>query len=341
MVLKEIIEKVLSSQELTSEEAQDSMNMIMSGKVSDPQLAAFLVALRAKKETPLEIANFVRVMREKSLKVSVSGDTLDTCGTGGDGKNSFNISTASAFVVAACGVKVAKHGNRAASSKCGSADLLEALGVVVDLSPKFVEQCIESLGIGFMFAPTFHPAMAHAVPVRKALGIRTVFNFLGPLTNPAGAERQLLGVAFKELGSIIAETLQILKTKHAIVVCGEEGIDEVSLSGKTYCWIVNPNTVEEITISPQDAGINASSLDTIVGGNPEENAKMCLEVLNNKSGPVLNAVVLNSAVALLAAEVTEDLREAVNFSKEVLANGKALEKLNLFINLTQKLSKMN
>lgn len=341
MVLKEVIEKALNFHELSSEEAQYSMNMIMSGKVSEPQLAAFLIALRAKKETPLEIANFAKVMREKSLKVSVNGDTLDTCGTGGDGKNSFNISTASAFVVSACGVKVAKHGNRAASSRCGSADLLEALGVVVDLSPKFVEKCIESLGVGFMFAPTFHPAMAHAMPVRKALGVRTVFNFLGPLTNPAGAQRQLLGVAFKELGSIIAQTLQMLKTKHAIVVCGEEGIDEVSLSGKTYCWIVNPNKVKEITISPHDAGLSVSSLDTLVGGNPEQNAKICLDVLENKSGPVLDAVILNSAVALLAAEVTGDLREGVTFAKEVLSNGKALDKLNLFIDLTQKLSKMN
>ena len=341
MVLKEVIEKALNFHELSAEEAQYSMNMIMSGKVSDPELAAFLIALRAKKETPLEIANFAKVMRDKSLKVAVDGDTLDTCGTGGDGKNSFNISTASAFVVSACGVKVAKHGNRAASSRCGSADLLEALGVVVDLSPKLVEQCIQSLGIGFMFAPTFHPAMAHAMPVRKALGVRTVFNFLGPLTNPAGSQRQLLGVAFKELGSIIAQTLQILKTKHAIVVCGEEGIDEVSLSGKTYCWIVNPNKVKEITISPEDAGLKKSPLDALVGGNPKQNAKICLDVLENKTSPVLDAVILNSAVALLAAEVVTDLPEGVTFVKEVLSNGKALDKLNLFVDLTQKLSKIN
>ena len=226
-MIHDAIEAVVSRHSLTMEEAQVTMNEIMEGQVTPTQLGAFLAGLRAKGETPQEIAGMALTMRQKSLRVDVDGSLVDTCGTGGDGKDTFKISTASAFVAAGAGLKVAKHGNRAASSSCGSADILEALGVKIDLSEDGVRKCIYEIGIGFMFAQSFHPAMKYAAPVRRELGIRTVFNILGPLTNPAGARSQVIGVATKELGNTMAEVLRLLGSEHAMVVHGKDGLDEL------------------------------------------------------------------------------------------------------------------
>ena len=231
-MIREAIDALISGRSLGMEEASTVMREIMDGEATPAQLGAFLTALRAKGETPQEMAGMATVMREKALRVRVEGTLVDTAGTGGDGKGSFNISTASAFVAAASGLTVAKHGNRAASGSCGSADVLEALGVKIDLGPEGVKRCMEEVGFGFMFAPTFHPAMRHAAPVRREIGIRTVFNVLGPLTNPAGAQCQLLGVAAVSLGDKMAEVLVLLGSEHSLVVHGEDGLDELTLGGE-------------------------------------------------------------------------------------------------------------
>ena len=235
-MIRESIDTVVSGQSLSMEDASLVMREIMEGEATPAQLGAFLTALALKGETTQEIAGMAKVMREMALHVKVDGELIDTVGTGGDGKNTFNISTATAFVAAGAGLKVAKHGNRAASGSCGSADVLEALGVQIELSPEAVAQCVNEVGVGFMFAPAFHPAMRYAGPVRREIGIRTVFNILGPLTNPAGAQTQLLGVAFPELGGIMAEVLGFLGSHHAMIVHGHGGLDEISLSGDTSVW---------------------------------------------------------------------------------------------------------
>jgi len=336
-MIRESIAAVVSGQSLTMEEASSVMREIMEGEATPAQLGAFLTALALKGETTQEIAGMARVMREMALRVEVDGELVDTVGTGGDGKNTFNISTATAFIAAGAGLKVAKHGNRAASGSCGSADVLEALGVQIELSPVSVAQCINEVGVGFMFAPAFHPAMRHAGPVRREIGIRTVFNILGPLTNPAGAQTQLLGVAFPELGGIMAEVLGLLGSHHAMIVHGAGGLDEISLSGDTSVWEVRGGQVEEWTIRVEDTGLPETPIEAIRGGSKEENAATMRRLFQGEQGPVRDMVLLNSAGVLMVGDKAETIRQGVEMSAGIIDSGAAIAKLDQMIEVTQRL----
>ncbi|MCH2517516.1 MAG: anthranilate phosphoribosyltransferase [Dehalococcoidia bacterium] len=336
-MIRESIAAVVSGQSLTMEEASSVMREIMEGEATPAQLGAFLTALALKGETTQEIAGMARVMREMALRVEVDGELVDTVGTGGDGKNTFNISTATAFIAAGAGLKVAKHGNRAASGSCGSADVLEALGVQIELSPVSVAQCINEVGVGFMFAPAFHPAMRHAGPVRREIGIRTVFNILGPLTNPAGAQTQLLGVAFPELGGIMAEVLGLLGSHHAMIVHGAGGLDEISLSGDTSVWEVRGGQVEEWTLRVEDTGLPETPIEAIRGGSKEENAATMRRLFQGEQGPVRDMVLLNSAGVLMVGDKAETIRQGVEMSAGIIDSGAAIAKLDQMIEVTQRL----
>ncbi len=336
-MIRESIAAVVSGQSLTMEEASSVMREIMEGEATPAQLGAFLTALALKGETTQEIAGMARVMREMALRVEVDGELVDTVGTGGDGKNTFNISTATAFIAAGAGLKVAKHGNRAASGSCGSADVLEALGVQIELSPVAVAQCINEVGVGFMFAPAFHPAMRHAGPVRREIGIRTVFNILGPLTNPAGAQTQLLGVAFPELGGIMAEVLGLLGSHHAMIVHGAGGLDEISLSGDTSVWEVRGGQVEEWTLRVEDTGLPETPIEAIRGGSKEENAATMRRLFQGEQGAVRDMVLLNSAGVLMVGDKAETIRQGVEMSVGIIDSGAALAKLDQMVEVTQRL----
>ncbi len=336
-MIRESIDTVVSGQSLSMEDASLVMREIMEGEATPAQLGAFLTALALKGETTQEIAGMAKVMREMALQVKVDGELIDTVGTGGDGKNTFNISTATAFVAAGAGLKVAKHGNRAASGSCGSADVLEALGVQIELSPEAVAQCVNEVGVGFMFAPGFHPAMRYAGPVRREIGIRTVFNILGPLTNPAGAQTQLLGVAFPELGGIMAEVLGFLGSHHAMIVHGHVGLDEISLSGDTSVWEVRGGEVEEWTLHVEDTGLPETPIEAIQGGTKEENAATMRRVFQGEQGPVRDMVLLNSAGVLMVGDKAESIRKGVEMSAGIIDSGAALAKLDQMIEVTQRL----
>lgn len=336
-MIRESIDTVVSGQSLSMEDASLVMREIMEGEATPAQLGAFLTALALKGETTQEIAGMAKVMREMALQVKVDGELIDTVGTGGDGKNTFNISTATAFVAAGAGLKVAKHGNRAASGSCGSADVLEALGVQIELSPEAVAQCVNEVGVGFMFAPAFHPAMRYAGPVRREIGIRTVFNILGPLTNPAGAQTQLLGVAFPELGGIMAEVLGFLGSHHAMIVHGHGGLDEISLSGDTSVWEVRGGEVEEWTLHVEDTGLPETPIEAIRGGTKEENAATMRRVFQGEQGPVRDMVLLNSAGVLMVGHKAESIRKGVEMSAGIIDSGAALAKLDQMIEVTQRL----
>ena len=336
-MIRESIDTVVSGQSLSMEDASLVMREIMEGEATPAQLGAFLTALALKGETTQEIAGMAKVMREMALQVKVDGELIDTVGTGGDGKNTFNISTATAFVAAGAGLKVAKHGNRAASGSCGSADVLEALGVQIELSPEAVAQCVNEVGVGFMFAPAFHPAMRYAGPVRREIGIRTVFNILGPLTNPAGAQTQLLGVAFPELGGIMAEVLGFLGSHHAMIVHGHGGLDEISLSGDTSVWEVRGGEVEEWTLHVEDTGLPKTPIEAIRGGTKEENAATMRRVFQGEQGAVRDMVLLNSAGVLMVGDKAESIRKGVEMSAGIIDSGAAFAKLDQMIEVTQRL----
>lgn len=338
-MIREAIELVVSGQSLSMEDAATVMGEIMDGEATPAQLGAFLTALSIKGETPPEIAGMAKVMREKALPVNVAGPLLDTCGTGGDGKNTFNISTAAAFVAAGAGLKVAKHGNRAASGSCGSADVLEALGVKIDLPPDGVERCINEIGIGFMFAPVFHPSMRHAAPVRREIGIRTVFNILGPLTNPAAAQSQLLGVAYEGLGEQMAEVLRLLGVHHAIIVHGEDGMDEMTLTGETRAWEVVDGAVRSWRLPLDQTGLPGASLEDMRGGTKEENAATMRRIFQGEPGPLRNIVLLNSGAALMAADRVDSIRQGVDAAAQVIDGGEALKKLDGLVELSQRLGR--
>ena len=338
-MIREAIDMVVSGRSLGMEEAAGVMREIMEGQATPAQLGALLSALRIKGETAQEIAGMAKVMREKSLKVKVAGPLIDTCGTGGDGKNTFNISTAAAFVAAGAGLRVAKHGNRAASGSCGSADVLEALVVKIDLPPAGVEQCIREVGIGFMFAPTFHPAMRFAAPVRREIGIRTVFNILGPLTNPAGAQSQLLGVAYPESGARMADVLRLLGVHHAIVVHGEGGLDELTLSGDTTGWEVLDGATRSLTVSIEDSGLPRTPIEAIKGGTKEENAATMRRLFQGEAGPIRDVVLLNSGAVLLVGDQVKTVRQGIELAAQTIDNGAALGKLDALVALSQRLGK--
>ena len=327
--------------DLTEREAEDAMQALLAGDATPAQSAAFLTALRLKGETVDEIVGLVKVMREVSLHVPAEGfpRVVDTCGTGGDAKGTFNVSTAAAFVLAGCGVTVAKHGNRAMTSASGSADVLEALGARIDLDPQGVWQCLEETGIGFMFAQAFHPAMRHVAPVRRELGFRTVFNILGPLTNPAGAQHQVIGVASAGLASMMARALVRLGTRHALVVHGREGLDEVSPAGPTDVWEVQERKIVEYQVSPQDFHIRPVALDDVLGGDAKSNAESMRAVLGGKTGPLTGFVTLNAAAGLLAADEAPTFAEGVSRAAECIDDGRALRKLERFVEVSQRIAR--
>ena len=336
-MIREAIDLVVAGKSLSSEQATAVMQEIMEGEATPAQLGAFLTALRLKGETVREIAAMAAVMREKALPVPVEGRLLDVVGTGGDGKNTFNISTAVAFVAAAAGLKVAKHGNRAASGACGAADVLEALGVKIDLPPEGVAACINRVGMGFMFAPAFHPSMRYAAPVRREIGIPTVFNILGPLTNPARAQCMLLGVAAPRLGEQLAEALRLLEIHRALVVHGEDGMDEITLCGATTVWEVRDGTVRHWTIDVADIGLPLASIEDLRSGTATENAATMRRLFQGEAGPVRDAVLLNGGAALMAGDRAETLRQGIALATQAIDSGGALACLEALAELSQGL----
>ena len=323
MDIRQGIDKVVSGSNLTMEEASLVMRQIMLGETTPAQLGSFLTALSLKGESTEEIAGMATVMREFALRVNVDGMVVDSVGTGGDGLNTFNISTASGLVAAGAGLKVAKHGNRAASGTCGSADVLEELGVNIELSPEGVETCIRESGIGFMFAQAFHPSMRHAGPVRREIGIRTVFNILGPLTNPAGAQSMLVGVAFPEMGEKMASVLNLLETGHSIIVHGEGGLDEMTLGGSTTVWEVSAGNVTTWTLSVAETGLPITPIEDVRGGDKVANAATMRALLNGEGGPVRDYVLLNSAGVLLIGDLVTNIRDGIQLAAQSIDSGAA------------------
>jgi anthranilate phosphoribosyltransferase len=307
------------------------MGEIMEGNATAAQIAAFIVALRVKGESIQEIVGLVRTMRSYGGRVEVSQEVLDTCGTGGDRAGTFNVSTAAALVCAGAGVPVAKHGNRAASSRCGSADVLEALGVRIDLPPEGVGRCIEEAGIGFCFAPIFHPAMRHAGPPRKELGVPTIFNFLGPLTNPAGATRQALGVADAKMLDKMVDALAHLGSSHVLAFHGEDGLDELSTSGPSRVLELKGGRISEWRVEPQDLGLPAADLASLAGGSPQQNAEVLRDVLGGRQGPHRDIVVLNAAAGLMAAERADSLEGGIQIAADAIDSGAAERTLDRLI----------
>ena len=336
------IGKVVNKEDLSQMEMEAVMNEIMSGEATPAQIGAFITALRMKGETVDEIVGAARVMREKATKIividtslsldrdeiNIDAETiLDTCGTGGDGTNTFNVSTATALVAAGGGVKVAKHGNRAVSSRCGSADVLENLGVKLDITPHDVERCIREIGIGFLFAPLFHGAMKYAAGPRKEIGLRTIFNVLGPLTNPAGATAQVLGVYSPDLTEKMARVLGKLGSKEAFVVCGEGIFDEISICSPTRISHLKDGEVNSYQITPEDYGFQRAAIDAIKGGDAQENAWIIRNILDGQEGARKDMVLLNAAAAFVAAGLDQDLKAGIERARDVIDSGKAKHKV--------------
>jgi anthranilate phosphoribosyltransferase len=336
-ILTRAIDSVSSGTHLTSDHASAVLDEIMEGRASEVQTAAFLVALRAKGETVAELVGLARTMRRLAASVDVDADDLvDTAGTGG-GPSTFNISTAAALVAAGAGCAVAKHGNRSSTSRSGSADLLEALGVRIDLDPEGVARCIDEVGFGFMFAPRHHAAMKHVVPVRKELAVRTIFNFLGPLTNPAGAVRQLLGVSDRRYQETIAEALVGLGCERALVVRAEDGVDEMGLACSTRVIEVKDGGTEEWFVEPQDFGVQAAGLEEIQGGTPEENAETVRRVLEGEPGPAREVTVLNAGAAILVGGGADELSGGIVRAREAIDSGAARDVLGRLVDLSGEL----
>ena len=337
-MLKRFITKVVEGKHLTQKEAYKVMNTIMKGEVSPAQIASFLTGLRIKGETVKEITGFARAMRDKAIHIEAkNGECLvDTCGTGGDGSRTFNISTAVAFVAAGGGLSVAKHGNRSISSHCGSADVLEALGVNINLSPRRVQDCLQEVSLAFLFAPLFHPAMKHAMVPRKEIGIRTIFNLLGPLTNPAGANAQVVGLYRGDLTHQIAEVLRSLGSRAAFVVHGEDGSDEISITGRTIVSELKKGSIEDYSLMPEEVGLKRTSLKTIRGGTPDTNANILLRIFQGESGPLRDAVLLNASAVFVAAGKVSSLRDGIEMAKESIDSGKAMRKLKELVQFTNR-----
>lgn len=332
--MKQYIQKLMDGQDLTSDEAVTAMTVIMSGEASPSQIAGFLVAMRMKGETVAEIAGFASVMREKANRVILDSDAIDIVGTGGDGAHTFNISTASAFVVAAAGMPVAKHGNRAMSSRCGTADVLEALGAKISLDAVQAASCIREAGICFMFAQSYHSSMKHVAVPRRDLGVRTIFNFLGPLSNPAFVPHQLLGVAVAAYVEPLADVLAQLHLKHALVVCSEDGLDEISIAAPTLVCDMKDGQRTTFTITPEQFGFVRAGRESLRGGDAAENAEILKAVLGGERGPKRDVVAMNAGAALYAADRAASIEEGVLRAVEVLDSGAALEKMNQFVRAT-------
>lgn len=337
---QQALQRVIEHREIFHDEMLGLMRRIMTGEMSPVVMAALITGLRVKKETVGEITAAAQVMREFATPVQVDDKAhlVDLCGTGGDGAHTFNISTTAMFVAAAAGARVAKHGGRSVSSSTGSADVLEALGVGINLQPANVAQALLDTGIGFMFAPNHHGAMKHAAPVRKELGVRTLFNILGPLTNPAGAPNQLMGVFHPDLVGIMARVLQRLGSKHVLVVHGSDGLDEITLSGDTLVAELKDGEVREYRINPSQFGIGEHDGSMLKAQNREMSLAVLRRVLANEAGPARDIVVLNAGAALYAADVAHSLADGVERAREALASGRAAEKLEQFVQATQRLT---
>ena len=339
-MIAKVLAKVVDGVNLSETEMTDVIQEIMSGRATSPQIGAFLTALRMKGETIEEITAAAKVMREKviQIRVSIDKDTalMDTCGTGGDKKGTFNISTISAFVIAGAGVRVAKHGNRSVSSSCGSADLMQALGVNIDVPVEKIEECIDKVGFGFLYAPLFHSAMKYVAVARKEMGIRTIFNLLGPLSNPAMASAQLLGVYASELTETFSMVLKNLGCKHALIVHGSDGLDEITITGETKVTELIADEVKTYYIHPEDFGMKIGSFEDLKGGDIEENALIAKAVLNGKEGTQRDVVVLNSAAALIAAGKAKDYPQGIEISSESINRGKAMTVLHELVKLTDE-----
>ncbi len=337
MAIRDAIAKVSAGGSLGVEEASDAMEDIIRGIATPSQIAALAVALRMKGETPQEVAGLAMVMRRESVKVEVQGKVVDTCGTGGDCRSTFNISTVAAFVAAGAGARVAKHGNRAYTSSCGSADLLEALGVAIDLEPAEVASCVEEAGIGFMFAPLYHPALKHAAATRREIGIRTVFNILGPLTNPAGASSQLIGVPSPDLAPLMAGVIGLLGCSRALVVHGSDGLDELTLSGRTQVMEVNGVELRAFSVEPERLGMRRAPTSALSGGNATENAGIAERILAGEPGPRRDVVLLNAAAALYAAGKARSLEQGIEAARHSIDSGAAYRRLESLRCLSRRL----
>lgn len=336
MPVKEAIAMLVEGKNLSRETAKAVMMEIMEGRATDSQIAGFLIALRLKGETVSEIAGCAEVMRQKAVRIDAGGrKVIDTCGTGGDRSNTFNISTCAAIVAAGAGAVVAKHGNRSVSSLCGSADVLKSLGVNIDAPPAVIETCLQQEGIGFLFAPVLHRAMKFAIGPRRELGVRTIFNILGPLTNPAGASRQLLGVYDPALGEVIAGVLKALGSEKALVVHGA-GLDELTIHAESDVWELDKREIRHYRIDPQALGLQKVDKTRLRGGDPEQNARILTAILNGERGPHRDIVLLNSAAALVAAGIADDFPDGIERSIESIDSGQAANKLQRLIALSRE-----
>jgi len=337
--MKEYISKLIDGDGISREEAYQALGCIMRGEASDAQIAAFLVALRLRGETPDVVAGAARAMREASTPVKCAHPrAVDTCGTGGDGLHTFNISTTAAFVTAGAGIPVAKHGNRGVSSRSGSADVLKELGVNLEVNTERMGKCLEEIGIAFLFAPSLHPAMKHAIGPRREIGIRTLFNILGPLSNPARTRRGVLGVYNTAMVDLVANALAELETEHMFVVHGEDGLDEITLTAPTHIAEVKGYSVTRYTLSPEEFGFERCFLEELLGGGPADNAAITRQILGGEPGPRRNIVLLNAAAAILAGGAGGDFHGALDLARSSLDSGAALAKLDALVRMTQALN---
>lgn len=337
-MIKECISKLVQGEDLSFSESISVMTQIMEGETTSAQLGSFLTALALKGETVDEVAGMAFVMREKSTKVIAGGDLVDTCGTGGDGLRTFNISTASAFVCAGHGAKVAKHGNRAMSGKTGSADVLEILGASINLSPESVSECIDKTGFGFIFAQDFHPSMKYAAGPRREIGIRTVFNILGPLTNPAGAKRQVIGVSDKSVGELMANVLDKLESERALIIHGGDGLDEITITQNSSVWDLSSGRVTVGQIDIEDLGFKRNDINTIQVDSVKESADIIMDVLSGLKNPARDIVLLNAAAGLVASGTSKDLLSGVRDARASIDNGHASHALKSYIEISNSLS---
>jgi anthranilate phosphoribosyltransferase len=336
-MIRDAVAKAVNMEDLNESEMMDVMSEVMEGRATPAQIAAFITALRMKGETVAEVTGAARIMRQKAVRIDARSSVIvDTCGTGGDGSHTFNISTTAAFVAAAAGLTVAKHGNRAVSSGCGSADVLEALGVNIDAAPEIVEECVQQIGIGFLFAPRLHGAMKYAIGPRREIGIRTIFNMLGPLTNPAGATCQLIGVYDPKLTEMFAGVLKNLGTRRAFVVHGADGLDEATVTGETRVSELRDGLIRTYNINPLDFMDDYDSIEALRGGDASVNARITTDVLTGKDGACRRIVLLNAALAIMAADKAETLGEGIGIAAGAIDSGAAWKKLQALIELTNQ-----
>jgi anthranilate phosphoribosyltransferase len=337
MNIQTAIQNSINGDNLTRGDSYQVAIEIMCGKTTDAQIAALLIALRMKGETIDEITGFVEAMREKAMKIPIEIKSIvDTCGTGGDGRGTFNVSTLSSFVAAGAGVMIAKHGNRSVSSQCGSADLMSALGINIEIRPDHIQRCVQESGIGFLYAPLHHKAMRYAIGPRREIGVRTLFNIIGPLTNPAGAKRQLLGVFSEKLLEPMTRVLQTLGSKHVMVVHGEDGLDEITLTGTTKICELKEGKIRRLTVTPEEFGLKRVALKEIQGGNASMNADITIKVLKGKKGPSRDVVLMNAGAAIYIGSKSESMGDGIRLARESIDSGEALNRLELLRQLTNE-----